>query len=606
LRDSAKPESGTDSAKGGSNCADENSLFSNGGDEMTTNRGTEVRRVSLIIAARGGLALLIAGAISVGCDRPPIASNAGEEVETTSEALVATISGTVRDTAGRPLSGVTVQLNGRTMATQVTGTTGTYSFPLNIPELTGSWSVMPTRSGCTFNPDVVNLNNINGSRVQNFTGSGTTCVGVAAPQCVAVVATDPGPRPGAAAAGNPLPGLAAQELALFIGAQEAFEEVDSVSGDGVNGEEGKGLGPTFNGNACSMCHQQPATGGTSPGLQSPQNPIPNPQIALATLRGATNTIPSFISATTATREARFPIAAGGGVADLFTIRGRDDAPGCNLAQPNFAAQVASGDIIFRIPTPTFGTGLMENMPDLALAANLTTAHVFPVSGRLNTSGNDGTVTKFGWKAQNKSLVIFAGEAYNVEQGVSNENFTNERSAVAGCVFNGSPEDHTNNHEQDTGTPAEVSSDTVLFAAFMRFLAPPTPAEPTDSSTAGRAVFMAVGCGDCHTPSLTTGPSPFAPLNNVQFSPFSDIAVHNMGALADRVPQGGAAADEFRSAPLWGAGQRLFFLHDGRTANIVTAINSHCSTNSEANASVNALAGRSATDRQNLVNFVRSL
>jgi CxxC motif-containing protein (DUF1111 family) len=118
--------------------------------------------------------------------------------------------------------------------------------------------------------------------------------------------------------------------------------------------------------------------------------------------------------------------------------------------------------------------------------------------------------------------------------------------------------------------------------------------------------MAVGCGDCHTPSLTTGPSPFAPLNNVTFEPFSDIAVHNMGALADGVPQGGAASDEFRSAPLWGVGQRLFFLHDGRTSNIVTAINSHCSTNSEANASVNALAARSATDRQNLVTFLRSL
>jgi len=552
--------------------------------------------------------LAIAGAVAAtgtGCERPPGDDSTGN-VETTTSELVATISGTISDTQGRPLSGVTVQLAGRTMATQTTGANGTYSFALNIPQTTGSWSVQPARNGCTFNPTVANLNFINGSRVQNFTGSGTTCVGQAAAQCVAVAATDPGPRGGESAAGVPLPGLSTQELALFVGAQEAFEEVDSVTGDGVNGEDGKGLGPTFNGNSCKMCHQQPASGGTSPGLQSPQNPIPNPQIALATLRGATNAIPSFISTTSPAREARFPIAAGGGVAGLFTIAGRDDAPGCTLAQPNFAAQVASGDIIFRIATPTFGAGLMENMPDLALQANLTTTHVFPVSGRLNTSGNDGTVTKFGWKAQNKSLMIFAGEAYNVEQGVSNENFTNERSAVPGCVFNGSPEDHTNNHEVDSGSPADVSGDTVLFAPFMRFLAPRAPYTPTASTTAGRAVFMAVGCGDCHTPSLTTGPSPFTPLNNATFEPFSDIAVHNMGALADGVPQGGAGSDEFRSAPLWGVGQRLFFLHDGRTANIVTAINSHCSTNSEANASVNALAARSATDRQNLVNFLRSL
>src|SRR4029079_12891433 len=137
-----------------------------------------------------------------------------------------------------------------------------------------------------------------------------------------------------------------------------------------------------------------------------------------------------------------------GVAGLFTIRGRDDAPGCNLAQPNFATQVANGDIIFRIPTPTFGLGLIENTPDLTLQANLAAnaaqKAALGISGRLNTSGNDGTVTKFGWKAQNKSLNIFAGEAYNVEQGVSNEVFPNERSAVPGCVFNTTPEDHTNN------------------------------------------------------------------------------------------------------------------------------------------------------------------
>ena len=554
--------------------------------------------------------ILLAGMGVVGCG----AQQDADVTASTSEALVATISGRIADTQGRALSGVTVNLNGRTQAVQTTGAAGTYSFNLNIPQATGSWSVQPGRTGCTFNPTVVNLNNINGSRVQNFTGSGATCVGVA--QTPTVVATDPGPRAGASGAGDPLPNLDAQTLALFEGSKEAFEEVDSVSGDGAinelgQAEDGSGLGPTFNGNACSMCHSQPAVGGTSPGLQSPQNPVPNPQIALATLRGATNAIPSFISATTAAREARFPVAAGGGVAGLFTIRGRNDAPGCTIAQPNFAAQVASGDIIFRIATPTFGLGLIENTPDLTLQANLNANAAAKaargVSGRFNTSGNDGTITKFGWKAQNKSLMIFAGEAYNVEQGVSNEAFPNERSAVAGCVFNGSPEDHTNNEGIDEGAPAEVSSDAVLFSAFMRFLAPPTPAAPTASTTNGLAVFNAVGCADCHTPSLTTGPSPFGvDLDNATYSPFSDIALHNMGALADRVPQGGAGSDEFRSAPLWGAGQRLFFLHDGRTANIVTAINAHFSTGSEANTSVSNLAARSATDQQNLVNFLRSL
>src|SRR6185369_13568037 len=490
----------------------------------------------------GGLAVLFAagGGGMMGCAQ----QDGGEVTAVTSQALVATISGTISDTAGRPLNGVFVQMAGRLMASQTTGNAGTYSFGINIPDATASFSIQPARNGCTFNPTVVNLQNINGSRVANFTGSGAGCVGVA--QTPTINATDPGPRPGPAGAGSALAGLTLQEQALFDGSQEAFEEVDSVSGDGVvdaNGkaEDGKGLGPGFNGNSCAMCHAEPAVGGTSPGMNSRIHPVPNPQIALATLRGATNPVPFFVTANGPAREVRFPIALGGGVADIFTIRGRDDAPGCALAPPVFSP--SNTDQIFRIATPTFGLGLMENTPDLTLSANVAanqpgapTKAALGISGRLNTSGNDGTVTKFGWKAQNKSLVIFAGEAYNVEQGVSNEVFTNERNAVAGCVFNGSPEDHTNNGGVDEGTPAEVSSDSVLFAAFMRLLAPPTPAAPTASTTNGQAVFNAVGCSQCHTPSLTTGPSPTAALNNVTYNAFTDIAVHNMGALADGVPQ----------------------------------------------------------------------
>src|SRR5205085_2957031 len=95
---------------------------------------------------------------------------------------------------------------------------------------------------------------------------------------------------------------------------------------------------------------------------------------------------------------------------------------------------------------------------------------FGIGGHANRNGNDGTIARFGWKAQNKSLVIFAGEAYNVEQGVSNEVFPDERNATAGCVFNGSPEAHTN---YDAAIKENIVSDIVAFANFMRFLAPPT-------------------------------------------------------------------------------------------------------------------------------------
>lgn len=218
--------------------------------------------------------------------------------------------------------------------------------------------------------------------------------------------TDPGPRSGPAGAGSFFSGLNSNEQGLFNQAQLRFQEVDSVSG-AIAGETGSGLGPTFNGNSCAQCHAQPAAGGSSPGLTSPQNPIANPQVALATLDGATNLVPSFITTTGPVREARFiktsTGATDGGVHDLYTIQGRSDAAGCTLAQPDFATAIADDNIIYRIPTPLFGLGLVEATPDSVLQANLTATAssraALGIGGVFNTSANDGTITRFGWKAQ---------------------------------------------------------------------------------------------------------------------------------------------------------------------------------------------------------------
>jgi CxxC motif-containing protein (DUF1111 family) len=390
--------------------------------------------------------------------------------------------------------------------------------------------------------------------------------------------TDPGPRAGAASAGTFFPTLSAAEQALFNTSLAVFSEVESVTGT-VDGENGVGLGPTFNGNSCAQCHAQPAEGGSSPGLRSPQRPVPNPQVALATLDGAANAVPSFVTVDGPVREARFIATSSGnnapldgGVHALYTIKGRTDASGCTLAQPDFNTQLANKNVIFRIPTPLFGLGLVENTSDSTLQANLaanaSTKAALGIKGRLNTSGNDGTVTKFGWKAQNKSLLVFAGEAYNVEQGVSNEVFTNERAAVPGCVFNPQPEDPTTT---DSG-----ASDVEHFSIFMRFLAPPVPAAQSASAQRGSALFDSVGCVQCHSRDLTTAASRITGMSNATYHPFSDFALHHMGStLADGVNQG-AGPDEFRTAPLWGVGQRLFFLHDGRASDLGAAIEAHSS------------------------------
>jgi CxxC motif-containing protein (DUF1111 family) len=416
----------------------------------------------------------------------------------------------------------------------------------------------------------------------------------------ALAQSDPGVRAGAAAAGGALPGLSATELSFFKAAADVFAEIDTVP---------SGLGPRFNLDSCAGCHAQPAIGGTSP--------VVNPQIAVA--NAAHNAIPSFVTANGPVREARFVTAPNGspdgGVHDLFVITGRSDAAGCNIQQPNFAAQVAANNVIFRIPTPTFGLGLVENTRDSELvsaSASIAAAQsaLGITSGFFNHSGNDGTITRFGWKAQNKSLMLFAGEAYNVEQGVTNEVFPTEREEAASCQLSDLPEDGTHlvaAVPSSGSVPSDFNSDVVNFAVFMRFMAPPAPAPTTTSISTGLTQFTNIGCANCHISQHATAASPFTGQSNVTYRPFSDFALHNMGTgLQDRVSQGNANGGQFRTAPLWGLGQRIFFLHDGRTSDLLATIAAHAGTGSEANAVISNFNLLSATNRQNILNFLRSL
>jgi CxxC motif-containing protein (DUF1111 family) len=441
---------------------------------------------------------------------------------------------------------------------------------------------------------------------------------------------DPGVRAVSIGAGGPIAGLTPAELQFFQNGLARFIEIDSVGGN-ISGEPGKGLGPGYNSNSCSSCHASPSIGGTSPSATQYPNIGPNPQILAATDTGATNSIPYFITADGPVRESRFPFMVNpngtvsttpdGGVHDIYTIAGRQDAPNCSMAQPNYEQAQALSNIIFRIPTPVFGAGLIENIPDSTIIANMQTNATLKkslgIGGHPNYSGNDGTITKFGWKAQNKSLEIFAGEAYNVEMGVTNELFTNERGlAPSSCLLNQTPEDLTNFSEAG----ANIPSDVVAFAAFMRFLAPPVPSakgipnNPSAVSMAdGLVQFVKVHCDMCHTEILETAvtPTTSAALANKPAVLFSDLLVHHMGSgLADNVSQGAAGPDEFRTAPLWGVGQRIFFLHDGRATpangGLLAAIEAHASQGSEASEVISLFNALSAQQQQDLLNFLRSL
>jgi CxxC motif-containing protein (DUF1111 family) len=436
-------------------------------------------------------------------------------------------------------------------------------------------------------------------------------------------AKDPGVRATSATdtTGNPVPNLTPDQSTMFLNGQNVFKEIENV---------GDGLGPRFNLDSCVGCHAFPVHGGSSPAV--------NPQIALATALGAKNVVPSFLAADGPIREVRFKFTPNGqrdgGVHSLFVISGRVDdtgnAAGCTAVQENFNQQFQRGNLSFRIPTPTYGLGLVENIPDTTLTANLAAnggqKGALGISGHLNTNGNDGRISRYGWKAQNVSLLLFSGEAYNVEEGITNELFQTERDLNSTCQFDTTPNDVTGKHSPLSAD--SLNSDITSFATYMRFLGAPSPSPTTPGGATsianGSKSFASIGCALCHTPALKTDNTTVTALAAQTAALYSDLAVHHMGPeLADNIQQGAAAGDEFRTAPLWGLGQRIFFLHDGRTNDLVQAIQAHSSGGasrgqanwnsnssqfgpSEANRVIANYDNLNSAQQQDLLNFLRSL
>jgi CxxC motif-containing protein (DUF1111 family) len=427
------------------------------------------------------------------------------------------------------------------------------------------------------------------------------------------VAHDPGVRGGAAGAGDHLQGLTPYEEQYFNAGKAEFEEAEEID---------EGIGPRMNLDSCGGCHLHPALGGSSP-------PV-NPQFEFASKDGGTDTVPSFITADGPVREARFirnrDGTADGGVHALFTLTGRAGAESCKLTQPDFATELANRNVIFRIPTPVFGAGLIEAIPDSALlanqAANATAKSALGIKGRanfqvagravtgqMNHNGNDGTISRFGWKAQNKSLLIFSGEAYNVEMGVTNDLFQTEREESPDCQYTTTPNSVTN---MTAGNAVDALSAIEKFSFFMRMMAPPAPSADVTGATAasigaGKNLFATTGCAFCHTPTLKTGSAQMTALAYQNVNLYSDLLLHDMGVgLSDGVSQGEAGPREFRTAPLWGLGQRIFFLHDGRASDLITAIRAHQSNGSEASTVVSKFNKLTETQKQQLLDFLRSL
>jgi hypothetical protein len=172
-------------------------------------------------------------------------------------------------------------------------------------------------------------------------------------------ARDPGVRsdpPGTPpSAGGHIAGLTPNEILFFELGREDFIDEERVR---------DGLGPRMNLDNCGECHAQPAFGGTSPTV--------NPQVAFASKFGGTDFVPLRPPgwAGAGARFVRNPDGSpDGGVHALFTVTGWSGADGCTLAQPDFDGEMGRNNVVFRIPTPVFGAGLIEQIPDATILAN---------------------------------------------------------------------------------------------------------------------------------------------------------------------------------------------------------------------------------------------
>jgi len=204
------------------------------------------------------------------------------------------------------------------------------------------------------------------------------------------MARDPGPRGGKVGAGQPVSGLTANQMGFFQNGLQRFLEVDSVGGT-ISGEPGNGLGPTFNDNQCASCHSQPATEAqVQVGPRFPSSG-PTPKLQLANLDGASNTVPFFIRRRWAgsrgppSNISSVPLASPAArvtVACTICSPSRDGstpptssapADSCRLADwrnPIFEQMGQLNNLSYRIPTPLFGAGLIENIAESTIDANI--------------------------------------------------------------------------------------------------------------------------------------------------------------------------------------------------------------------------------------------
>jgi CxxC motif-containing protein (DUF1111 family) len=365
-----------------------------------------------------------------------------------------------------------------------------------------------------------------------------------------------------AAPGAPLPGLTARELELFRLGRSDFLEIENAT---------EGLGPLFNGSSCAQCHNIPAIGGTGTIVE--------------------------IRAGYRDEGGRFYAPPGGTLMQLFSVPPHN----CQVAVYEEANVIGK-----RISIQLFGAGLIEAIPDETLIAlqDPFDANGDGIRGRAaiieDVATGQRRVGRFGWKAQQATLLAFAADAYINEMGISNDLFPKEnmgnvsKEQASRCLASEGLED-----SRDPSTGLRGIDD---FQNFLRFLAAPARGMIDEAALRGERVFTEIGCSSCHVPRLVTGVSPNPLFDRKPVPLYSDLLLHDIGT-GDGIEQADAKGEEIRTPALWGLRFRRPLLHDGAAATIEAAIERH---DGEASQVTSRFRMLSTEARKDLIAFLKSL
>ena len=419
----------------------------------------------------------------------------------------------------------------------------------------------------------------------------------------------------------------------FAAAKVTFEEIDEID---------DGLGPVYNAQRCSECHQNPVTGGIS---------------QITELRAGHNTCAPYTACTPA--NTKFVDAPGGSLindrsipTNLNSTNPQKNAKLQERVPPLFTAAVVSGPALtqeepvrtFRTSLNLLGDGFVEatangtllaisnkqaaisggtiqgmaiKVPVLETAPNSNPNMPFPGKFRLG---------RFGWKDQHASLLSFSGDAYLNEIGITNFLILTENTSLGRSVAPFDPEPDPAPNGED------AAQDVKVFADFMRSLkAPPLDQDIKNQFYAdwkiGRDLFKVLpptpyeardapvmGCSICHIPAIVTvkpcttinGGELTVPveLGNKIFRPFGDFLLHDIGTGDGIVQNGGQKTRlRVRTAPLWGVRTRDRLMHDGETFTFKDAIKLH---RGEATVITNRFLNLNATQQKQLTIYLESL